>query len=135
MSWKGFLNEVIAACKEKNVPYADLKKWIYAMIPNVEKDALAFHVFTGPTPSFQDLLLEFHILTDNILYEFTINEESKEYNIYRFKTITAVYQETSEGYVEFDFRVGSAPLLIIEIREEELDRITRFIQEIVARWE
>lgn len=139
MSWKNFLTEVINACEEKKVFYEGLEKWIYKTIPDVEKEASAFHVSVGPTPYFQQLLVEVHILTGIILHEFTVNKEGKrareEYNAYQPKTINAVYRTTSQGYFKFDFISGGIPLLIIEVTEKDLDRTIRFIQQILKTWE
>ena len=135
MSWEKFLGEIKNACKEKDVAYEDLKRWIYETIPNVEKIASAFHVSIGPTPKFQDLLVDVHILTGSILHEFTVKEGKDEYNIYQPKAINTVQQTTSQGVVEFRFLSSGSLLFTIEIEEKYLDNTRRFVHQVVTTWE
>lgn len=135
MSWEKFLGEIEKACKEKKVAYEGLKRWIYEVIPNVEKNASAYHVAVGPTPRFKKMSLEVHVLVGGILHEFTVTGGAKEYNIYKSRALHVVHQSTSEGYVKFEFySFSTAPLLIIEVEEKYMDTTRRFVQQIVKTW-
>lgn len=131
MRWKSFLVEINKACRKKKVSFAKLKKWIQESIPNIEKETSIFLVSLGPTPTFPNLLLDIHILTDSILHEFSIYKRKQRHYIYNMKKLSSIRDTRTDGYVTFDFMSDTGDLFAIEIDEKELKTLNEFVQAVL----
>lgn len=136
MSWKKFVSEATATCRNKEVPYAEIEEWIHTSIPNVKKEISGFLISVGPTPKYKTLLVDIHILTDSVLHEFTVFKKEKEHSIYQLKAIIAVWEHVvQEEFLQFQFFANvPTPVFYIEVGREKWKEGRAFTHEILTKW-
>jgi len=123
-------NEIKAACKEKEVDFAETRKWINSTIENLDENLRIYYVSMGPTSTNPNMLIDIVIVVKDRVYDFTFTSKGTEYGIYFIENFKRIVEDTNEKEVSVNFYYGVGEGFHIIDKIENLQKVRKFTNEL-----
>lgn len=127
-----FIEELRHACKEKEVEYSEIQKWIDRHLK--DSKILSYHIALGPNPESPKTLVDIMVLTEDSIRGFEIKTEGNRSYALHLTPISLISEDLKKEWVYMRFyftQVSTLYMLVDKI--EHLEKLRKFAEDVLKQ--